>query len=287
MKKIIIIGECTLDIVFPDDTASDTLQLTAMPGGRLLNAAAKLGDNGHNVTYVSESAADFIGDYIISFLARHAVEVKSIDRYTEGITAVNLRKENTDQSVWARSYPKEKFDVVWPRIDEGDIVVFGAAFALTERIRRQIIDIISYAKERKAIIVYIPGLPHMPGHSITRLMPDILENMELADIIVTRASDIVALFNISNSTDAYHRHIRFFCDTYINIDTTTQSIQLFHRDETYTDTNSNISDTLTVNSQIIAKLIAAICDNDLTLDSLTNLPSQTAESIIRATALRE
>lgn len=284
MKKIVIIGECTLDIVFPEDTSADTLTLRAFPGGRLLNAAAVLGDRHLGVTYVSECARDFTGSYIISFLGSHGVETRSIDRFTEGVTAVNLRHEGSAECICPRTYPQERFDVVWPRIDEGDIIVFGTGFALDGRVRSQMLDLLAHAAERKAIIIYVPGLPSMPGHSITRLMPDILENMEIANIIVTRESDLRPIFSLDSSAEAYARHIRFYCDTFINVNSDTHSIELFHRDDTYCASNPAIADTLSSNSGTLAALVEAMCVHGLTLSSLGSLSSGTAQSLTDAMA---
>ena len=151
-------GECSLDIVFPADTASDTFSLTAHPGGRLLNAAAILGDCGHTVEFAGEASRDLTGDIITGFLARHNVSTRSIDRYTAGVTPAYFLFENRDEATVAmRSHAAEGFDFIWPRVDADDIVIFGSYFALDKRIRPNLTDFLTNAAERKATIIYLPG----------------------------------------------------------------------------------------------------------------------------------
>ena len=94
MRRIIMMGECALDIVFPPTQNNYPLStlsnLRATPGGRILNAAALLGTLHEGVSYVSEAARDRIGDMIVSFLQANNVNVGSIDRYVDGDTPANF-----------------------------------------------------------------------------------------------------------------------------------------------------------------------------------------------------
>lgn len=280
MRKIIIIGECTLDILFPQQRDADAIDLKAIPGGRLLNAAAMLGDAGYNVTYVSECARDLTGDMLVGFLKRHSVETRSIDRYTDGITPLNLRFEPDETIIGSRNYPKERFDVVWPRIDNDDIVVFGTYFSLDQRVRPQVVDLLSHAIERKAMIIYVPGLSPAPDHGITKLMPDILENLEMASVVMTRSSDLATIFNADDIASCYARHIRFYCDTFINIDATSEKLDIFYKDSLITAKNDNIRDTLHANAGVLAGIVAAMCDNDITLNKLSCMTQSDLETIV-------
>jgi len=87
MKKIICIGECSLNIVL-DPMGRP---LGSMPGGRVTNAAAILaGMHDNKVVVASEVSADPVGDILVDYLSRHGVDISSLDRFTEGRTAVNI-----------------------------------------------------------------------------------------------------------------------------------------------------------------------------------------------------
>ena len=133
-KKIICIGECGLDIVF----GADGMPLGAMPGGRLANAAALLARGGLPVVVAGEAAADAVGDTVVAFLADAGADTHCVDRFTEGRTPVTIFMPAADGHMTAtryEAYAEECFDIVWPRIDEGDIVLFGGYYAIDRRMR--------------------------------------------------------------------------------------------------------------------------------------------------------
>ncbi|MDE7452758.1 MAG: carbohydrate kinase family protein [Paramuribaculum sp.] len=280
MRKVIIIGECTLDLLFPSDRATDSVQVTAKPGGRMLNAAAMLGNCGYDVTYVSECASDPTGDMLVAYLERHGVNTKSIDRYSDGITPLNLRFAPEEELVFSRSYPKEKFDFVWPRIDSDDIVVFGAYFSLIDRVRTHIVELLNHAKERKAIIVYVPGLTPAPKSGITKMMPDILENLEMADVVITRSSDLRTIFNEADSAKCYERHIKFYSDNYIHIDSEDSSVKLHHKDVLFSASKKELKEDLSTNAGAIAGAVAALISKDVTLENLPTLGNEEMQYIV-------
>lgn len=284
MRKVIIIGECSLDLMFPADRDTDKVSVTAKPGGRLLNAAAMLGDCGYEVTYVSECASDPTGDMLVAFLDRHGVNTKSIDRYSDGITPLNLRFEPGDELVGSRIYPKERFDFIWPRIDADDIVVFGAFFSLNARVRPHLVELLSLAVERKAIIIYVPGLMPPPRAGITKMMPDILENLEMSTVVLTRSSDLKTIFNVTDSHKSYERHIRFYADNYIHIDTDASEVKLHHKDAVVKSQHSELKEDMLTNAGAIAGAVAALIDQNINFEDLPSISTVEMEKLVKRIA---
>lgn len=214
MRKIIAIGESVLDIVF-----SGNQPVKAMTGGRIANAAASLGLMGLPVTMVSECCADRVGDLVVDFLRAHHVNVDSVDRFTDGMTALAtiFQDEDRDKILNYGRYPADRFDVVWPRIDEDDIVLFGSLYAIDPPQRERLYELLQYAAERKAVLVYLPGFQHGINFRITRVMTAILENLEISSIVVAHERDINDIFPGETATQAYHNHIEFYCNTYVHI----------------------------------------------------------------------
>ena len=90
MKRIICIGECSLNIV----VSPEGKPLGSMPGGRVANTAAILADDDRfNVIMASEVSADPVGDILMRHLERSGVVTSSVDRFTEGRTALNVFQE--------------------------------------------------------------------------------------------------------------------------------------------------------------------------------------------------
>lgn len=215
MRKIIAIGESILDTIYQGQQP-----VKAFVGGRVSNAAASLGEMGLPVSMVSECCTDMVGDWVVDFFEKHHVDTKSIDRYTDGSTphaAIFKMDGEPDKIVNYGVYPQERFNVIWPRIDEDDIVLFGSYYAIDMPQRERLFDLLSYAAERKAIVMYLPGFQHGTEFNLTKVMPSILENFEVSSIVVDHDKDINTMFPNQDSDKVYDNHIKFYGPTYVHI----------------------------------------------------------------------
>lgn len=257
MKKIICIGECSLNIVL--DSAGNPLG--SMTGGRIANAAAILGRQGRKVLMASDVCADAVGDILVSRLTEAGVDVTSVDRFTEGRSAVNVLVGDGNAMVRYERYPDEAFDIIWPRIDEGDVVLFGGYYALDPRMRERLGKLLEHAKERKAILVYLPGFLREQEQNITRVRPQLLENFELADVMLTRNKDLELFFGVKTPDACYHQHIDFYCRSLINIDTECRTICYYSGKEmSSVELPEGAAATMLWNAGAAAGLAAAILD---------------------------
>lgn len=215
MRKIIAIGESILDTIYYNQQP-----VRSFVGGRVSNAAASLGELGLTVSMVSECCTDEVGDWVVNFFEQHHVDTKSIDRYTDGSTplaAIFQHEGEQDKIVNYGVYPQERFNVIWPRIDENDIVLFGSYYAIDTPQRERLYDLLSYAAERKAILIYLPGFQHGTPFNLTKVMPNILENFEVSTLVIDHDKDINNMFPNQDSDKVYNNHIKFYGPTYVHI----------------------------------------------------------------------
>ena len=215
MRKIIAIGESVLDTIF-----ANNVPVKSFVGGRVANAASSLALSGLEVLMVSECGNDHVGDIIIDFLKRNRVDVTSVDRYVNGTTAFSAIFESDNhepQHVNYGTYPQDRFDVVWPRINEDDIVLFGSLYAIENQQRERLFEILQYAFDRKAIMVYLPGFQHGINYSITKVMPNVLENFELSNVVIANNKDIHDIFPHEDGEKAYRNHM-IYCNKFLHID---------------------------------------------------------------------
>lgn len=213
MRKIIAIGRCGLDIIMDGATP-----VCARPGGRIPNAAASLAAIGRHVSMVGEAGRDMVGDMVVGFLDRHGVDTRSVDRFTEGLTPTSLLFTPSGDTVDYPGGPDGEMDVVWPRIDRDDILIFGGYYAIDPRVRRRLYEIVAYAREREAIIIYLPGFNPREVTRITKVMPAIFENLELSDIAVTRPEDIKTIFGTGDAAHAWRDHLSFYLPAMLHAD---------------------------------------------------------------------
>lgn len=232
MGKIIFIGELPLNLIFGHDGG-----VTVRPCDRIGRTAAALAAAGHSVVMVGEAAADPVGDLIVGYLASAGVDVRSVDRFTEGRSPQRDIFEQPDGTVRLVGYGREpdvEFDTVWPRIEPDDVVVFGSYFSLNDRVRPRLLDLLEHARARKATVVYLPYFETFQVPRVTRVMPSVLDNMELADVIVTTTDDLHLIFGNRDAADNYRLHIEFYTPRFYNIDTASATVEKFPEREKIT-----------------------------------------------------
>lgn len=208
MRRVFAIGESVLDILFDGDDKP----IKSFVGGRVVNAAAMLGKQNVPVSIVSECCNDHTGDIVMKFLTDNGVDTTSVDRFTDGATAVSLIFNRDDKVVRSNymNYPAERFDVVWPRFNDDDVMLFGSFYSIEEKVREPLYDMLTYVAERKMIMIYLPGCQHGINCRLTKVMPAILENIELSNIIVANRSDIDAIFPGEGPDKAFRNHIESY-----------------------------------------------------------------------------
>lgn len=289
MKKIICIGECSLNVVL--DSAGKSLG--TMPGGRIANAAAILARDKFDVKMASEASADAVGDIVVAHLAEAGVDVHSVDRFTEGRTALNVLVMPIDGADMAmpaltryEGYPDEAFDIIWPRIDPGDIVLFGGFYALDKRMRERMTKLLEHAVEREAVMIYLPGFLPQQEPRITRVMPQILENLEMAHIVVTRNRDLELIFGVKHPETCYRNHIDFYCRSLVNIDNECGAIAYYSGKElTAVDIPAGVSRTLLWNAGAVAGIVAAVAKGGYKPDTFEGPAQDVRKEILTAAAL--
>lgn len=285
MRKLIFIGECNYNIVL--DAAGTPVG--AMPGGVIACAAAVLGKLGYDVLMASEAATDAVGDLVVKRLMAANVDVRSVDRYTEGRTALNVYVRDSQgaasSAVRYEAYPDEAFDIVWPRIEADDIVVFGGYYAVDPRMRKRLQQLINNAAERKAMLVYLPGFIGDRQPRLTRIMPQIFENLEIADLLITRSSDLEMLFGVKSPQECYLKHIDFYCRSLVNIDQTCARISYYSgKQMSCVDVDPACCSSMMWQAGVVAGIVGALSENCSGRDALLQPDASLRESIIKGGA---
>jgi Sugar kinases, ribokinase family len=126
-----------------------------------------------------------------------------------------LNERNEASYDFYTQYPKGRLDIVWPRIDNDDILIFGSYYSVNPALRQTILELLEYAKDRKAIIYYDPNFRKNHSSQALKLMPSVLENLEFADIVRGSDEDFMNLFNENETDKIYKNHIKFYTPIFI------------------------------------------------------------------------
>lgn len=213
MRKIIGIGETVLDIIFRGDQP-----VAAVPGGSTFNCLISLGRAGANAAFISETGNDRVGQRIISFLQANGVDASSVFVYPESKSPLSLAflNDNNDaEYLFYKDHPNDRLDFNYPEVHEDDIVVFGAYFAVNPVIRSQVQGFLEYAKSRGAILYYDVNFRSSHKNEVMKLTPNILDNLELADIVRGSVEDFEVMFRKSDPDAIYRSQISFYTKKFI------------------------------------------------------------------------
>lgn len=215
-RKIIGIGETIMDIIFKNGQPT-----AAVPGGSVFNSVISLGRLGMNVTFISETGNDRVGKVILDFLKDNGVNNEHVCVYYDGRTPVSLawlNEQNDAEYEFYKDYPKARLDVIWPRIEKNDIVIMGSYFVLNPVLRGKVLEFLNYAKEKEAIIYYDFNFRNNHKAEALKLYPDILENLEFADIVRGSTEDITNMFGDDDPDRVYQKEVDFYCKNMICTD---------------------------------------------------------------------
>lgn len=216
MRKVIGIGETIMDIIFKNGKPT-----AAVPGGSVFNGIISLGRLGINVSLISETGNDRVGDQIIEFLEDNGVEHSGVIQYHNGRSAISLawlNDKNDAEYMFYKDYPSARLDVNWPEINPDDVVMMGSYFVLNPVLREKVKDFLNYARSKGALIYYDLNFRSSHKHEAIKIYADMLENLEYADIVRGSVEDLENLFGSSDPMKIYKREIEFYCKNFICTD---------------------------------------------------------------------
>ena len=214
MRKVIGIGETILDIIFENGQPT-----AAVPGGSVFNGMVSLSRVGANVLFISETGNDRVGNTILQFMRDNQMCTDYINVFPDGKSPVSLaflNDKNDAEYMFYKDYPKQRLDVLFPKIEEDDIVVIGSYYALNPVLRDKVVELLEIAKEKKAIVYYDPNFRSTHKDEAMKLAPTIIENLEYADIVRGSNEDFFYMYGGMQDVDKiYKDKIKFYCPNFI------------------------------------------------------------------------
>lgn len=213
MRKVIGIGETVLDIIFKNDQP-----IGAVPGGSVFNGIISLGRSGVPASFISETGNDRVGKRIISFLKENGVGADYMFVYPESKSPISLaflNERNDADYIFYKDHPRDQLEFVYPDIEADDIVMFGSYYAVNPVIRPQVAAFLDYARNNGAILYYDVNFRASHKHEVMKLTPNILENLEYADIVRGSTEDFEVMFKKTDAEVVYRSQIAFYTKNFI------------------------------------------------------------------------
>lgn len=216
MRKVIGIGETILDILFRDGQPQ-----AAVPGGSVYNAVISLGRMGQNVTFISETGNDRVGEMILANMRENGVDTANVNVFPEEKSPVSLaflNERNDAEYIFYKDYPRQRLEVNMPEISSDDIIMIGSYFAITPVLRDKVKELLDRAHDAGAIIYYDVNFRSTHANEAIKLMPTIIENFEYADILRGSTEDFQNMFRQPDADKVYSNHVGFYCPNFICTD---------------------------------------------------------------------
>ena len=214
-QRVIGIGETVLDILFKDNRPQ-----IAVPGGSTFNSIISLGRAGVPCAMVTEVGDDHIGDMTCQFLRENGVSDAFVRRRMgtkSHVTLAFLDEHNDAQYIFYKDHASAALDGELPHIQEDDMVLFGSFFAINPAIRPAVRSMLSEAHNVGAWLYYDINFRKTHIADIPDVMPNIEENMQLANVVRGSMEDFGYLYNLTDA-DAIYALVRRFCSTLILTD---------------------------------------------------------------------
>jgi fructokinase len=212
MRKIFCIGETVCDIIFRNFEP-----VAAKAGGSMLNTAVSAGRMKLPVSFISEYGNDSLGEFVNNFLNGNNIDTKYIYRYNEGKTSISLAflNENNDASyTFYKDLPKQRLAIEIPDFTADDYLLFGSFYAINYEIRDKIVAILKKAKKAGTTIIYDPNFRQAHLKELPQLLPYLIENFKMADLVRASDEDLNFIFNVNNPEEGFDK-IKGYCSTLI------------------------------------------------------------------------
>ena len=213
MRKVIGIGETVLDIIFKNDQP-----IGAVPGGSVFNALISLGRSGVNASFISETGNDRVGRSIIEFLRTNGVDGSCVYVYPDSKSPISLaflNEQNDAEYLFYKDHPNDRLEFTYPDVQPDDIVIYGSYYAVNPVIRPQVVGFLDYARQHGAILYYDVNFRASHKNEVLRLTPNILENLEYADIVRGSTEDFEVMYHKSDPDVIYRTQIAFYTRRFI------------------------------------------------------------------------
>ncbi len=281
MRKIIGIGETIMDIIFKNGQPT-----AAVPGGSVFNGIISLGRLGQNVTIISETGNDRVGNMILDFMKDNGVDTQNVNVYHDSRSAISLawlNDRNDAEYSFYKDYPKARLEVAeWPDIHEDDIVMMGSYFVLNPILRPKVKEFLDYAHAHGALIYYDLNFRSTHRAEAIKLYADILENLEYADIVRGSTEDLENMFGTSDAEKVYKKEIDFYCKNMIctaaggDITLITPSVS-----KSYSVEKIETVSTIGAGDNFNAGVIYGIIKEGISRNDISSVPTEKWDRIIR------
>jgi fructokinase len=279
MRKVIGIGETILDIIFQDKQAKK-----AVPGGSVFNCMVSLSRCRIPSLFISELGNDKVGRFIKDFMKENNLSTDYIDFFEGGSSPVSLAflddRQNAEYQFF-KDFPEKRLQIEFPEINENDILILGSYFAVNPDLRENVRNLITYAKDRKAIVYYDINFRKAHAGERLELMDDFLENFGYSSIVRCSDEDLEVLFPGECREEIYQKRMAPYCPNFILTQGDKEILLCTAKfEKRYPVEDINPVSTIGAGDNFNAGLIYGLIKNDISYNEIAHLNENQWENLI-------
>lgn len=213
-SRIYAIGESAYDILFKNDKPYD-----GKVGGAVINTAVSLGRMNTDVYLVGDIADDKIGKITLNFLEENKVKTEyfRLNPYNQSrISLAFIDNPNQPHYLFYKLKGENNFQLTFPVDYYGDIILFGSLYSVRPDYHFQIFNFLQKAQAHNSLIYYDPNFRKNHLNILPEIIPNLLKNIEISDIIKGSDEDFHTIFGCKNfeetvfKIDASHKKILIY-----------------------------------------------------------------------------
>lgn len=212
-RKVIGAGETILDILFRQGQP-----VAAVPGGSTFNSIISVGRSGVPCAFVGYTGSDSVGQQTADFLKENGVQTEHFLLRQGEKSAISLAflADNGDANyLFYKETPRVVPGWTLPRLERGDVLVYGSHFAVCDGMRPLITQLLERAKQSQSIVYYDLNFRKNHAAELDSLMPAIVWNIGHSTIVRGSTDDVEVLYASRVARDIYNRYIRQHCPYFI------------------------------------------------------------------------
>ena len=202
-KRIYAIGESAYDILFKNGKPYD-----GKVGGAIVNSAVSLGRMQCEVYLIGDIADDEIGKISLNFLQENKIKTEyfRLNPYNQSrISLAFIDNPNQPHYLFYKLKGENIFQLTFPEYNSGDYILFGSLYSIRPDHHSQIFEFLQKAQAHNSLIYYDPNFRKNHSNILPSLLPNILKNIEISDIIKGSDEDFDTIFGCKNFEETIHK----------------------------------------------------------------------------------
>lgn len=166
---------------------------------------------------ITETGDDHVGDIVCDFLIDNNINTDYVYRHKGTKSHLSLAFLDTNNDAQYQFY-KDHWNIAMPqempKIDRGDIVIYGSFYCVNPKIRDFSRRFLETANKQGAFLYYDINFRASHKEDIPDIMENITENMHLASVVRGSNEDFEILYGAKTCDEAYNI-VKEYCPYFI------------------------------------------------------------------------